>query len=487
MTAAELVAAIRWHAPVIAALAPLLVAVFAGRGGRFAGAIGVSIFAIAILIMFDGAARSINAGGHTLSFGGEGPAGAELVMDGLSATGALAILIVAALCWAPALVWARAELAPSRRSGVLSLALIALAALIGAVFCKQLISAWILIQVASIGAVAVCASAVALDRRALSGAMGSLITLGACAGLFAIGAVMAQSAAKLNGASAGAGFALMGFSALAWAGAAPGLIWTVAGFGRGAFVGALLLGPAFAIVGISLTARVLAQAQALSHIAPLLYLAVGAAGALGVVVSALRAAGAQCLRRLTFYALGVQAGIAAIGWALGENGAGAGLLHLGHGVAVALCMTGGCGVIMGGRGAGAVAIERLDGLSSRAPMASAALALALLALVAPPFTAPFFTKWLIMEAAMDRGWPWATLALVFASLAGVLVAGRVIERIYFHEPIAQATPAPGRMGWAHAPAMAVGMVWLLVWGIGTTRALAVTQAIAGEFFGALTP
>lgn len=487
MTVVELVAAVRWHAPIIAVLAPILVALLAGGGGPFAGAIGVTFFAAAALVLVDAAARAILAGGHELAFGGAGPAGVELVMDGMSAIAALAILTVAALCWAPAMVWARADVASTRRSGVLVIALLALAALIAAVFSKHMSTVWIVMQAASLGAVIVCAGAGRIDRRALSAGMAVLISLGVSAGVFALGAAMAHAATNLHPSAAGAGFALMGFAALVWAGAAPGLIWAVVCFGRGAFIGALLLGPAFAIAGTSVVARVLGQAQTFPEIAPTLDLAVGAAGALGVVVSALRAAGAQCLRRLCLYALGVQMGIAAIGWALGENSAGAALLHAGHGLALALCLTGVCGVVMGAGGAGAVAIERLDGLSARAPLASAALALALLALVAAPLTGPFLTKWLIMESAMDRGWPWAALALVFASLAGVLVAGRVIERIYFHEPAASPNATIARAGWANAPAMIAGMGWLLVWGIDSTRALAVTEAIAGGFFAQVTP
>jgi multicomponent Na+:H+ antiporter subunit D len=476
-------------APGLLVGAPLLGGAMAGLNTRGASFAVTGLFGIG----------AIGALAATLRALGHSDAGARawggLAADGVGAVIASLILTVASLTVAPAFAWARRHAAPRQAGLMIGLCCASVGGLIACVLATDLITAWLWLQQAALAALLAAGLDGHRDRRALTAALSGLVSIGVGAILFAIGAaIVADLAPGLDwraslarqdgpsGAALGVGLALMMFGAVSFAGAAPGLLWSVLVFGRGAWPAAALVGAGFGLAGFVLAIRVI---QLAGDMGPWAGYALAVFGAASATVAALRAAGARCLRRLTFHAFSAQIGIAAIGVALGGASAGAGLLHAAHGVALALCMTAGVGVIMGGgEGKGPAPLTGLDGLSQRAPLTSAALTLALLALVAAPLTGPFLTKWLIMEAAMDRGWAWAALALVFASLAGVLVAGRVIERIYFHEPQAHAFAIAPRQGWALAPALALGIVWLVVWGLDATSALAVAQALAGDVIGA---
>ena len=94
--------------------------------------------------------------------------------------------------------------------------------------------------------------------------------------------------------------------------------------------------------------------------------------------------------------------------------------------------------------------------------AGAALAAAALSFMGAPLTTSFLGRWQIMEASVGADWWWAASAGVFASLAGVVFGGRLVERMYFRK---QQDAATGAHDWAFAiaPALVLGLLGI-VWG-----------------------
>ncbi|MEJ0060489.1 MAG: proton-conducting transporter membrane subunit [Terricaulis sp.] len=94
--------------------------------------------------------------------------------------------------------------------------------------------------------------------------------------------------------------------------------------------------------------------------------------------------------------------------------------------AAALALLGGAGAITG-----SPSLAALDGLSRRAPLASAAIMFGALSLMGAPLTIGFLGRWRLIEAGVGGGWWWTAGTVIFASLAAVFYGGRVIERLYF--------------------------------------------------------
>jgi multicomponent Na+:H+ antiporter subunit D len=372
--------------------------------------------------------------------------------------------------------------------------LICVSALQCAVMSGDLLTIFLAFQVAALSVVVAASAGHEDDRRVLPGAFLALLSLGLAGAIFLTGLALARetlggldiqmsaglTASKSVNSALAAGLILMLGAALCWAASAPAAAWAPVLFGRGATLSSLVLAGAFAIAGFAILTRLYALALAQpAHGAPF-SLFIGVAGAATVIVAALRAASAQCVRRLAGYALGVQMGGAMIGLALAGDGAAAGLLHILHAGAMAIILHA-AGVRFRDTARASTPIARLDGAGRRTPFVAAGVTIALLALVAAPATAPFLSKWLILEASLERGWGWAAAALVFGSLAGVLVTGRVIERMYFRAPHIE---APSKH-WGHlslSACIAASAAWLIVCGLEGTTPLAAAQAVIFPLF-----
>ncbi len=103
----------------------------------------------------------------------------------------------------------------------------------------------------------------------------------------------------------------------------------------------------------------------------------------------------------------------------------------------------------------------LDGLAGAArsmPWTSAALVVAGASLVGIPGTAGFISKWLLLSAAFEQGTLGivSAIVVVLSSLAAVVYIWRIIERLYFGEPVADAPPLPRQ----EAPWLLLAGVWL---------------------------
>ena len=156
----------------------------------------------------------------------------------------------------------------------------------------------------------------------------------------------------------------------------------------------------------------------------------------GVLAGSVLALAQTDVRRMLAYSSVGQMGYVVLGLSLGNAAALTGaLLHItGHAVAKA-CLFGAVGSLP--RETAQADIAGFAGASRRAPLTMAAFTLAALSLVGIPPTAGFFSKWYLLQGALEAdAWPFAAVLLV-SSLLSAVYFFRIIERIYF-----AAGPAP---------------------------------------------
>ena len=144
------------------------------------------------------------------------------------------------------------------------------------------------------------------------------------------------------------------------------------------------------------------------------------------------------LKRMLAYSSVAQIGYMLLGITfLSESGLMATIVHLfNHGITkAALFMGVGCYVMRTGGGF----YSQLSGAGKTMPWTSAAVVVAALSLIGVPGTAGFISKWLLIEAALDRGWWFVAILVVASSLLAVIYVWRLIEALYLSQPAEGAT------------------------------------------------
>jgi len=132
---------------------------------------------------------------------------------------------------------------------------------------------------------------------------------------------------------------------------------------------------------------------------------------------------------------------------------------------------------------GSVRLEDLGGIGRAMPLTMAAFVVAGLSLIGVPLTVGFVSKWVLIQAALEKGWWPLAVLILLSSLLAVIYVWRVIEVAYFR-------PAPeGRPAIAEAPLSMLIPMWLLagaaVWfGIDATTTLDVARGAAQSLLGA---
>ena len=158
-------------------------------------------------------------------------------------------------------------------------------------------------------------------------------------------------------------------------------------------------------------------------------------------------------KRMLAYSSIAQIGYMLLGIAfLSETGLTATVAHLfNHGITkAALFMGVGCYVLR----AGGSFYDDIPGMGKTMPWTSAAVVIAGLSLIGVPGTAGFVSKWVLVQAALEKGW-WPIAVLVVASsLLAVIYVWRVIEVLYL------AKPASGRVA-KEAPLSMLLPLWIM--------------------------
>jgi multicomponent Na+:H+ antiporter subunit D len=425
----------RAHAPLLALLIPLIGAALAivTPSARLSWLLAIVAAAAGGAVAFDLALRTLLRE-EVLVHAAEGMA---LRADGFSLYAAPLVSGSAALT---AMAAGASLRAVDRRVAPFAMALLLCvgAGWTGALFARDLAGVLIAAETAWLAGVGLLALTGERERGVLNGALRMLSAGGAGSALFILGAafmhfsvgsleiaaIAKEQIESPGGAATGAGLLLLGLALKA--GAAPLHDWMGAAYGRAGALAALALGVVGAVGATAAIARLAAHIIMAPSLGEGVSIALAVLGCVSVVIGSMQAVGARNLRRLAAYAGVAQLGGVLLCVALGSPaGFAAALVQMTAFAAAAMAL-------FGGAAAGGVqAMEALDGMGRRAPLAGAAMTAGAISLMGAPLTLGFLGRWRLVEAGVGAGWWWAAGAVILASLAGVFYGGRLVERLYF--------------------------------------------------------
>ncbi len=191
------------------------------------------------------------------------------------------------------------------------------------------------------------------------------------------------------------------------------------------------------------------------------------------------------LRRLLAYSSIGQVGYLTLALSFGtEAGVRAGLLHMGaHAVTKTALFLVAAGFIAQ---VGDDRLERLQGLGKRFPVLSLLFVVGGVGLIGVPGTAGFVSKWALLQAALDARHPFVAMMILMSSMLAVAYVWRVVEILYFREPLPSDTfevrDRPDLGSWVPAGLLIALSVALGLWSEAPTRY--VETAAAALFGGA---
>jgi len=103
---------------------------------------------------------------------------------------------------------------------------------------------------------------------------------------------------------------------------------------------------------------------------------------------------------------------------------------------------------------GSTFFDRLHGMGQRMPWTSAVMVIGGLSLIGVPGTAGFISKWVLVMAAIEKGWWPVALLVVASSLLAVIYVWRIVETLYLKKPA-------GTVKYQEAPFSMQLAMWLL--------------------------
>jgi multicomponent Na+:H+ antiporter subunit D len=138
-------------------------------------------------------------------------------------------------------------------------------------------------------------------------------------------------------------------------------------------------------------------------------------------------------KRMLAYSSVAQIGYMLLGIGLvSSTGLTATIIHLfNHGITKAALFMGVGALALR---AGSSFLDRIEGMGRTMPWTSGAIVIAGLSLIGVPGTAGFISKWVLVQAALERGWWWLAMLIVLSSLLAVIYVWRVIETLYLKAP-----------------------------------------------------
>ncbi|MBC8338750.1 MAG: monovalent cation/H+ antiporter subunit D family protein [Alphaproteobacteria bacterium] len=188
-------------------------------------------------------------------------------------------------------------------------------------------------------------------------------------------------------------------------------------------------------------------------------------------------------KRLLAYSSLAQIGYIVLGISMASVfGLAAGIVHLfNHALIKAgLFMALGCIFLR----IGSVKIEDMKGLGKAMPVTMAAFVAGGFGLIGVPLTAGFISKWYLLQAAIEKGWWLAIIALLISSLLAIIYVWRVVEAAYFQDRDKKA-PAV-----SEAPVSMLVPMWVLIgasiyFGINATMTMDVAIGAAEALIGGI--
>jgi multicomponent Na+:H+ antiporter subunit D len=382
---------------------------------------------------------------HTHLGGWLPPVGIELAVDHLSGMMAVIIGFVGLITVAGSLGQVSAEL-EGRETLYYSCILLVTAGLMGIVVTGDLFNLFVHLEVASLAAYAlVAAGGRGAPRAALAyliiGSVGaSLYLLGVGFLYAATGTLNMADMARLVGAAEPRLVLVGTLLIVAGLGTKMALFplhtWMPAAYQLSPAAAATFMAPLFTKISAYALIRVLfwVHGEELLRINAALEL-LAWAGALAVVVGGALAFVQTDLRRLLVYSSIGQVGIVALGMGMANQAGMTGaVLHIASDALMKGVLFLAAGVAL--LGFGVSRVDDLNRLRGRAPWTAATITVAGLSLIGVPPLSGFFGKWYVLSATIQEG-RWAFVAaLVVGSLATIGYVFRILERLYFAEPVA---------------------------------------------------
>lgn len=181
------------------------------------------------------------------------------------------------------------------------------------------------------------------------------------------------------------------------------------------------------------------------------------------------------LKRMLAYSSIAQIGYILLGIGmLTPTGLSAAIVHLfNHGITKTALFMGAGGLFLR---AGGTFYGRIEGMGKAMPWTSFAMVIAGLSLIGVPGTAGFVSKWVLVQAAIERGWWPIALAIVASSLLAIIYVWRVVEVLYMK-------PGPKNTSRQEAPLSMLVPLWIMagatIWfGFNTDMTLAAARSAA---------
>ncbi len=180
-------------------------------------------------------------------------------------------------------------------------------------------------------------------------------------------------------------------------------------------------------------------------------------------------------KRMLAYSSIAQIGYILLGIAfLSETGITAAIAHLfNHGITkAALFMSVGAYVFC----AKSSFYDDIQGLGRRMPFTSIAVIIGGLSLIGVPGTAGFISKWVLVQAALEKGWWPIALLIVLSSLLAVIYVWRVIEILYMKR--APETSTVREAPWSLVVPMWIAALACIYFGLDTDLTLTAARTAA---------
>ncbi|MEZ5778884.1 MAG: monovalent cation/H+ antiporter subunit D family protein [Paracoccaceae bacterium] len=191
------------------------------------------------------------------------------------------------------------------------------------------------------------------------------------------------------------------------------------------------------------------------------------------------------LKRLLAYSSLAQIGYMLLGIGmLTETGLSAAIVHLfNHGITKAALFMGVGALVLR---TGGSFFDRIGGMGRVMPWTSAAMVIGGMSLIGIPGTAGFVSKWMLVQAALAKGWWPIAVLIVLSSLLAVIYVWRVIETLYLTAPAKDTA-------YREAPLSMLVPIWIMAvaciyFGLATGVTLGASQtAAAGLMAGSTGP
>ena len=153
---------------------------------------------------------------------------------------------------------------------------------------------------------------------------------------------------------------------------------------------------------------------------------------LAMIITSIIAIFQKDLKSLLAYSSVAQIGYILLGLTLlSEKGLTASIIHLfNHGITkLTLFMIAGAYVVR----RGGSLLKHLEGAAGTMPWTSAAAVIGFLSLIGVPGTAGFISKWLLVEASLEKGLWLIAILIILSSLLAVIYCWKIVETIYFKD------------------------------------------------------